>query len=195
MVVHSDDPISQDLIRIYDGNLNPDFCQLCINLFERDDRKIPGVMGQGCNPNIKDSMDLLITDKTGWEAIDTLFHDALSGPAQEYFDLLSEYKHEIRNPRDTGYQIQKTVPDGGYIWHNDSYVYPDRYERIFTYIWYLNDVEEEGFTEFLTTKIKPRVGRLVLFPSTWTYLHRGIAPKSGNKYICTGWMLSSPISN
>ena len=37
-------------------------------------------------------------------------------------------------------------------------------------------------------KIKPECGKLLLFPSCWTFPHRGNVPISGNKYILTGWV-------
>ncbi len=48
--------------------------------------------------------------------------------------------------------------------------------------------EDDGYTEFLDgTKIQPKVGRFLLFPSCWTFYHRGFPPKK-DKYICTGWI-------
>lgn len=192
VVVHTDWRPSTSLIKVYDQNLTEDFCKHCIDLFEKDDRKSPGRTGRGVVPHIKDSIDLLITDRSGWEEVDILFHAALKEPAQDMFDLLSDYTQLVIEPRDSGYQIQRTAPNGGYSWHNDYYVYSDGYERLFTYIWYLNTVSEGGETEFLDQKIQPIVGRLVLFPATWTFLHRGLPPKTGFKYICTGWMASAP---
>jgi hypothetical protein len=55
-------------------------------------------------------------------------------------------------------------------------------------MWYLNDVEEGGETEFFGNyKIKPETGKFVLFPATWTYPHAALVPRSGDKYIITGW--------
>ena len=189
-IVHTDWRPSTDFIKIYDGNLTEEFCELCIELFEKDGRKEQGRTSRGVVPDAKDSSDLLITGKSGWDAIDTLLHSALSGPAQEMFEMLDDYTQAVITPRDTGYQIQRTNPNGGYVWHNDSFVYQDNYERLFTYLWHLNTVTEGGETEFFDQKIQPVAGRLILFPATWTFLHRGLPPREGSKYICTGWMLS-----
>ena len=53
---------------------------------------------------------------------------------------------------------------------------------------YLNDVEEDGETEFLyqELKLKPKKGRVVIWPGSFTHLHRGNPPRS-TKYIATGW--------
>ena len=54
---------------------------------------------------------------------------------------------------------------------------------------YLNDVEEGGETEFLyqSLRIKPKANMAVLWPGSFTHIHRGNPPLSGDKYILTGW--------
>ncbi|AFK66043.1 hypothetical protein OMVG_00040 [Ostreococcus lucimarinus virus OlV3] len=83
-------------------------------------------------------------------------------------------------------QIQKTERGGFFTWHHDSDL-----NRVFTYILYLNDVEEGigGTTEFLCGKtIQPKAGKLVIFPATFTYIHRGTKLKEGTKYIMTNFI-------
>jgi hypothetical protein len=55
---------------------------------------------------------------------------------------------------------------------------------------YLNDVLDGGETEFLyqSRRVKPREGRVVIFPVQWTHTHRGNPPLSGEKYIATSWL-------
>ena len=55
---------------------------------------------------------------------------------------------------------------------------------------YLNNVEEGGETEFpdLDLTISPECGTMLLFPSTWTYLHRGNTPISNDKYILGSYL-------
>jgi hypothetical protein len=66
--------------------------------------------------------------------------------------------------------------------------------RALTFIWYLNDVTDDGYTEFIDgTRIQPETGKLLIFPATWTYLHRGVSPKTETKYICTGWIYSKLV--
>ena len=103
-----------------------------------------------------------------------------------------------------GCQIQKYLKNDGYFkWHsdnrvsyieeethNDTYPHGTFIDRVFTYMWYVNDVEIGGETEFLDGKykIRPKAGTLVIFPSTWTYIHKGNVPISDDKYIITGWI-------
>ena len=53
---------------------------------------------------------------------------------------------------------------------------------------YLNEVEEGGETEWLYQKkrVSPQKGMVVLWPGSFTHLHRGNPPMS-DKYIATGW--------
>jgi len=61
--------------------------------------------------------------------------------------------------------------------------------RMLTFLWYINDVEEGGETQFWkNVKIKPTVGKLVLFPASWTYPHKANIPISHDKYVITGWI-------
>lgn len=85
--------------------------------------------------------------------------------------------------------------EGGYpYWHSE--VYPqlpnnDALHRILLFMYYLNDVEEGGETEFYyqKQKISPKKGTLVIAPAYFTHTHRGNIPKSNDKYIVTSWVL------
>ena len=63
--------------------------------------------------------------------------------------------------------------------------------RYLVFLWYLNDVAEGGETEFpaLNVVVKPRAGRLVMFPPYWMFQHQGKAPLSGDKYIFSSYFL------
>ena len=87
-------------------------------------------------------------------------------------------------------KVQKTEPSEGYhIWHceNNNLFYKT---RCLSWILYLNDVEQGGETEFLylSKRINPKAGRLIIFPAGFTHTHRGNPPLSGEKYIATGWV-------
>ena len=87
------------------------------------------------------------------------------------------------------FKIQKTLPTEGYhVWHQEHS--PRSPFRAMAYTLYLNDVEEGGETEFLhqTKRINSKQGTLCIFPASYTHLHRGNPPLSGEKYIMTGWI-------
>ena len=92
----------------------------------------------------------------------------------------------------TTVKIQKTLPTEGYhVWHTEYGKGYDNEARAFVFSIYLNDVEDGGETEFLhfSKRVKPKKGRIVIWPAAFPYLHRGNPPLSGEKYILTSWML------
>ena len=91
----------------------------------------------------------------------------------------------------TGLKIQKTLPTEGYhVWHVEHSFKVEYAKRVLAYTIYLNDVEEGGETEFLhqSIRVKPKKGRIVIWPSAFPYVHRGNPPLSGEKYIITSWL-------
>lgn len=62
--------------------------------------------------------------------------------------------------------------------------------RVISALLYLNDVEDGGETEFVNfdVKVKPKPGRLVIFPSNYAYSHAALQPKKGTKYVAVFWM-------
>jgi len=92
----------------------------------------------------------------------------------------------------TSLKIQKTLPTEGYhVWHLEHNKGFDNEPRAFVFSIYLNDVEEGGETEFLhfSKRVKPKTGRIVIWPAGFPYVHRGNPPLSGEKYILTSWMM------
>jgi prolyl 4-hydroxylase len=62
--------------------------------------------------------------------------------------------------------------------------------RLFAWMTYLNNVEDGGATNFshYGIKIKPEIGKTLIWPAEWTHAHSGEILNSGEKYIITGWM-------
>ena len=177
-----------DFIYIERDALPKSFCNNVIEKFEQDDRKRQGQVGSGVHLEIKRSSDLSITELEDWKSYDQAFFRCLNNGLKKYVRFLpDEYvKYSALNElgNDTGYQIQRTQPGDYYIWHHDQ-----TKSRLVTFIWYLNDVKDGGYTEFIDgTRIQPEAGKLIIFPATWDFLHRGVSPKTETKYLCTGWV-------
>ena len=199
--------LKKDFIYVKDNTLSKSFCDSVIKKFEDDDRKQDGVVGrdihQRVDKNLKDTQDIHISSNSGWEEEDKVFFKSLNHGYEEYFNYLENMNFgickSIPNPTfttsDTGYKVQKYEPGGTYHWHHDWSMSSEPVaSRIVTFMWYLNTIEEkdDGYTEFIDgTKIQPVVGRLIFFPATWTFLHRGYPPKV-KKYLCNGWMHARP---
>ena len=92
-------------------------------------------------------------------------------------------------------QAQKyDINKGGYpYWHSEVYPQAGHNEalhRVLLFMFYLNDVEEGGETEFLyqSIRVKPKQGTMVVCPSSFTHTHRGNPPLKGDKYMINGWV-------
>ncbi|PKH99502.1 proline hydroxylase [Shewanella sp. 11B5] len=84
---------------------------------------------------------------------------------------------------------------GGYPhWHSEQFPqngHNEALHRVVLYMFYLNDVEEGGETEFYyqQRKISPKKGTMVIAPAGFTHSHRGNVPISHDKYIATSWAM------
>ena len=199
------------------NNLPNDFCKMVIEEFENEDdsRKELGSIGLASKKDdkIKTSLDFAIPRREivsknqdlQWQMIDQFLMKKLTEGLKMYAEhIKNTFPHLpsklweifLTNLHDhMGYQVQRTDPNGFFSWHNDFYAEKEVGTRIITFIWYLNTLEpeQEGCTEFIDgTIIKPEAGKLLIFPSTWTNIHRGCVLKSGQKYIVTGWLYIPP---
>ena len=190
-----------ELIFVEENSLSREFCDHVIKKFKEDDNKYQGVTGGGLSLDTKQSLDLSVSYTPGWEEEDSIFSKSLSEGLINYLRYLNVIIPSCQSwdeLDDTGYQIQETKPNSFYTWHNDALFFKQVDEdftrqRIFTFIWYLNDVPEcnNGYTEFIGgSKHHPKCGDLLFFPASWLLAHRGYPPKKQKKYICTGWLNS-----
>lgn len=172
-------------------------CDDIIEMFEGEkENHSQGLTLSGVKPEIKNTMDMNIPkNHSKWQKIEKLLYKELSKALEIYTkqvkSVIKEYDNIFSNDMSVdAFMIQKYIQqEGKYIYHNDfSIDYESRKHRIITFVWYLNDVEDGGETEFFGEyKIKPEKGKLVLFPATWCFPHRGCMPISSNKYIITNW--------
>ena len=92
--------------------------------------------------------------------------------------------------------MQKYLANKGGYHHFHSEIFPkdpqcEQLHRVLLWMYYLNDVDEGGETEFYyqERKLKPKAGTLVIAPAGFTHTHKGHVPRSGHKYILTSWLL------
>ena len=67
--------------------------------------------------------------------------------------------------------------------------------RFISFLWYLNDVEEGGQTLFHGKEVKPKKGRLVIFPPLWLFPHMGTEPISNTKYVMSSYLRYNMFTN
>lgn len=188
-------------IYIKQRSISQELCKDIIELFENEgDNRYRGYTLGGVHEEIKKSLDFFIekNNKTSkWHKIARLLQKELHKNVFLYMEKLkAEFSKEYEYYLNTGlfefgYQMQKyDKNDGKYVFHHDfTNDHEKKIHRVVTFLWYINTVEDGGETEFdFGLKIKPEVGKLILFPASWTFPHRGNMPISGDKYIITGWL-------
>jgi len=186
-----------NFIGVYDNYITEEECNKAIQLYEdqnKFNRTLNRLRGENISILKKQDQQFFASPNNidvWWEAVK---------PMMVNFDIA--WNHYLKHTGgDDAYdggpfhfttlKIQKTLPTEGYhVWHIEHGKGLDYGSRAFVFSIYLNDVEEGGETEFLhfSKRVKPKKGRIVIWPSAFPYLHRGNSPLSGEKYILTSWM-------
>tara|TARA_Y100001972_G_scaffold95369_1_gene117479 strand:+ start:135 stop:728 length:594 start_codon:yes stop_codon:yes gene_type:complete len=186
-----------NFIGVYDNYITKEECDKAIKLFEDQDK-----FNQTMNRLSSENQSILqkqdqqyfagsFNINVWWEELKTMMvnfdiawnHYAKNTGALNAYDTKFYF---------TGLKIQKTLPTEGYhVWHIEHGKGFENEPRAFVFSIYLNDIEDGGETEFLhfSKRVKPKTGRIVIWPAAFPYVHRGNPPLSGKKYILTSWMM------
>jgi hypothetical protein len=165
-------------------------CNNLINLFEKSNNKSEGRMGHyKIDKTKKDSIDLPF-DINSQEPLIQKYLKKLSLVLEQY---KKKYKYSD-NPQDSWnlekiFNIQRYLPNQGFYSYHTERAGVASSLRHLVFMTYLNDVKNDGETEWFyqNLKIKPETGLTVIWPTDWTFTHRGIPSKTETKYIVTGW--------
>ena len=186
-----------NFIGIYDGYVTKEECNLAINFYEKQN-KFNNTLNRIAfenSPTVEKQDQQLFMHSTDidswWESHKSLImnFDLAWNHYIQHTGVKDLYKNEFNY---TNLKLQKTLPTEGYhLWHVEHGKGNSNERRAFVFSVYLNDVEEGGETEFLhfSKRVKPKTGRIVIWPAGFPYVHRGNPPISGKKYILTSWML------
>jgi hypothetical protein len=199
----------KDTIGVYNNAFSKEECALLIQQFENaivEGTTYTGKSGDGESEYKKSNdFNLLESNHQSNKDLSNLvmdrFNDYLSNHYLENFPHSNEFNHHRIVNGKTFYpllQIQKYDQNSGHYntWHTEKEDL-NTTNRMFVFIFYLNDVEEGGETGFLFKdedtndffKVKPEAGKLIIHPASWPYIHKGYMPKSDDKYILTTWLL------
>lgn len=170
----------------------PDFlCDDMIARFEANEAdQYAGRVGAAMNSNtgLKKTTDLIASGKAHWKDVDNNLFRSLAMALKEFREVYP-YFADMSRFKDMGYNLQRYQEGEYYHWHVDAdneALAP----RQLVALWYLNDVEEGGETDFIhqQASVTPEKGKLMLFPPFWTHEHRAAVVKKGVKYIATTWI-------
>ena len=195
---HSDTPLakrsaSADAIGVYDGALSEAQCAAIISLFERSELFQGNLLSNGkvvMRPEHKKVMEFDISGTPGnpeWAAVDRMATQVMIKHLHLY-----EAEHPavrmLRNPLgDEGWRMKRYVDDGTehHAYHADGgHELPGAPGRVIAVLIYLSEPEEGGETVFFNhgVAVKPRCGRVLMFPTSFTHVHAGRRVRKGRKY-------------
>ena len=181
----------------------PEVCESIIQRFENDNRKNEGSftypVGDQMVTREKNNTELSIDIYTDWGDITEIFFEYTLQVYIEYLKHLEStfngygdprypvYDEQIKNKHIfcTGFPIQRLGKGDLYDWHHDGLLSKPYFIQI---IFYLNTLQENqgGCTEFIDgRKVRPEVGKVLVYPCSWTFPHKGGEILDGYKYICT----------
>jgi prolyl 4-hydroxylase len=169
-------------------------CDELILYFKHREDKIEGEIGHNrqVNKDVKDSIDVIVTPDQFTHPIIQKYIGQNLREVTEAYTKKFEWAGRVNAFSITeNINIQYYKPMMGYKeWHTERIgkLWPS-IARHLVFMTYLNDVSDEGGTEFFYQKIKtqPRKGLTLIWPVDWTHLHRGIVSPTEEKYIITGW--------
>jgi len=186
--------------------LSKEICKDFIESFENSDRKAIGSVSNNKGEileknNIKVSTDIAflprdLNDPVWGKLLKPLVNILLKN--LENYQLRYSLFHSLPpltiSPL---FNIQRYSPGEaffGYHCERSSLITEDRY---LVWMIYLNDITDRGETEFFYQHHfeDAQQGKLIIWPSDWTYLHRGIMSPSQTKYILTGWFVREKQNN
>ena len=179
-----------DLVKVYDA-LDPALCRRMIEKFERH----PEQQFRNRTGQIEVN---LVEHAASWR-------DELERLPAILFSLWERYTDDtgvrrgvtglpntfgLEQPRMKKYQADH---DDEHALHVDVTCWTNM-NRHLVCLCYLNDVEQGGETEFVSLglSVRPRTGAVLMFPPYWMFPHRGVASRSGDKYIVSTYMQYQP---
>ena len=134
----------------------------------------------------KDSIDCYLNNNI---ELNREYNKFLLSCVDEYSKLYPEIQDTDRWADVENKNVQYYPPNGGYkaLHYERSSVMTSR--RFLVFMTYLNDVTDQGGTQFTYQKItvKPEKGLTLIWPVDWTHTHRGIPSPTQEKWIVTGW--------
>jgi prolyl 4-hydroxylase len=182
-------------IRYYDDALDQPLCNGMIEAFESLEehqvRNGRGVRG-GLDNSSWTELDVEKFADAGFRA---LFRDKIDRALERYNRDIGLTIALPNSPVTAELRMKRYRPGQGeqFELHFDA-IY-EKANRYLVFLWYLNDVAEGGETRFhrLDYAVRPRAGRLLMFPPYWMYQHEGAPPVSGDKYIVGTYLLFAPF--
>ena len=171
-----------------------ELCNEIINFFDNNDRlQVQGVTSSGKNLKAKSRIDISINPNDLKNNKFKIFIRYINRLHECYLDYQNQWpflKNMVKDIDIGKFNIGKYSPGDHFGAIHSERTSVNTLHRLFAFMTYLNDVEDGGQTNFdhYGIKLKPEIGKTIIWPAEWTHAHTGEILKSGSKYIITGWM-------
>ena len=173
---------------------NYELCNEIINFFEEN--KIlqkTGVLGSGKDLTKKKTIDMTVKPSD----LKDYKYKCFNSYIDELYKCFVDYQHQwpfirsfIKDVDIGSFNVQKYSKGDHFSQIHTERSSMENSNRLFAWMTYLNNVEDGGATNFshYDIKIKPEIGKTLIWPAEWTHAHSGEILNNGEKYIITGWM-------
>ena len=178
---------------IRDNNL----CKEIINFFEENKKlHLKGSIGVGgIDQTKKKTTDISINPNDLKNDKFKCFNNYINELHKCFIDYQHQWpfmKSKIKDVDIGSFNIQKySKGDHFSHLHSERTTLPNS-DRLFAWMTYLNDVNDcDGGKTYFShygIRIKPEIGKTLIWPAEWTHAHAGETLNNGEKYIITGWM-------
>ena len=174
---------------------NDKLCNEIIKFFEENkSMQRIGITTTGYDPKLKKTTDMVIQPSDLKNKKYSLFNSYFNLLKDCFLDYRNQYpflNHKFFNRTHIGnFNVQKYNSGDHFSQLHSERVSLDSLHRLFAWMTYLNNVDDGGTTnfEYYDIKVKPEIGKTLIWPAEWTHAHTGSILKSGTKYIITGWI-------
>ena len=178
---------------------NDKLCNEIIQFFEENkSMQRVGITATGYDPKIKQTTDMVIQPSDLKNKKYSLFNSYFNLLKDCFLDYRNQYpflNHKFFNRTHIGnFNVQKYNSGDHFSQLHSERTSLDSLHRLFAWMTYLNNVDDSGTTnfEYYDIKVKPEIGKTLIWPAEWTHAHTGSILKSGTKYIITGWIQFAP---
>lgn len=171
----------QDYIKVYDNVFSESECKNLIDAFDEGEQEF--IDEQKCPQFHQVTLDESKSKQIVMSLFDHINRYVDSNNIHDYM-FPEKYAYEL--VRIKRYRPEYDDQFTDHVDVNDHHTS----RRFLSFIIYLNDVDEGGETYFvnLKKKIRPKCGRLVVFPPLWMFPHRGNPVVSNTKYILSTYL-------
>tara|TARA_B100000795_G_C22645884_1_gene378322 strand:+ start:193 stop:822 length:630 start_codon:yes stop_codon:yes gene_type:complete len=173
---------------------NDTLCNEIIAFFEENKNlQKQGSIGSGKDLTIKKTTDITITPND----LQNIKFKCINNYIEELHKCFVDYqnqwpflKDKIKSLHIGEFNIQRYFTGDHFAKIHCERIGIQNIHRMFAWMTYLNDVDDGGVTNFshYAIKVKPEIGKTLIWPAEWTHAHSGEVLNSGVKYIVTGWM-------